>query len=216
MLSNTYRQSYLNPQKEIIKTKDPNNNYLSYFTPRRLTSEEIRDSILKISGELNAEIGGLPVMPEINMEVALEPRMIQFSLAPAYQASRTPKERNRRTIYTYRVRGQPNPFLEIFNQPNPNDSCEKRVTSTATPQAFTLMNSEIMSDRSIALALRIQKEADTMELKVKRAIQLTFGRVPNKNESKRLQNYIREMHQYHEAHHPTKKKYPVSIVRSLV
>ena len=216
MLSNTYRQSYFNPQKEIIKNKDPNNNYLSYFTPRRLTSEEIRDSILKISGELNTEIGGLPVMPEINMEVALEPRMIQFSLAPAYQASRTPKERNRRTIYAYRVRGQPNPFLEIFNQPNPNDSCEKRVTSTATPQAFTLMNSETMSDRSIALALRIQKEADTTELKVKRAIQLTFGRVPNKNESKRLQNYIREMHQYHKAHHPTKKQYPVSIVRSLV
>ena len=95
MLSKTYRQGYFNSQKEIINTKDPNNEYLSYFSPRRLTSEEIRDSILKMSGELNTEIGGVPVMPEINMEVALEPRMIQFSLAPAYQPSRTPKERNR-------------------------------------------------------------------------------------------------------------------------
>ena len=216
MLSKTYRQGYFNSQKEIIKTKDPNNEYLSYFSPRRLTSEEIRDSILKMSGELNTEIGGVPVMPEINMEVALEPRMIQFSLAPAYQPSRIPKERNRRTIYTYKVRGQPNPFLEIFNQPNPNQSCEKRVTTTATPQAFTLMNSETMSDRSIAMALRVEKEAETIELKVKKAIQLIFGRVPNKNESERLKKYIREMHQYHEHNQPKKKKYPVRIIRSLV
>lgn len=216
MLSKTYRQSYFNPEKDIIKTKDPNNDFLSYFTPRRLTSEEIRDSILKITGELNTEIGGVPIMPEINMEVALEPRMIQFSLAPAYQASITPKERNRRTIYTYKVRGQPNPFLETFNQPNSNDSCENRVTTTATPQAFTLMNSETMSDRSIAMALRIKKEAETLKLQIKKAVQHIFGRVPNQNELKRLQKYVIEMQQYHKDHEPIKKEYPVSIVRSLV
>ena len=75
--------------------------------------------MLVSSGELNREIGGLPIMPEINMEVALQPRMIQFSLAPAYQPSKWQKERNRRTIYAYRVRGQPDPFLELFNQPTP-------------------------------------------------------------------------------------------------
>ena len=216
MLSKTYRQGYFHPQRDLIDEKDPNNNYLSYFSPRRLTSEEIRDSILKITGELNMEIGGLPVMPEINMEVALEPRMIQFSLAPAYQASRTPKERNRRTIYSYKVRGQPNPFLETFNQPNPNDSCENRVTTSATPQSFTLMNSQTMSDRSIAMALRIEKEAETLELQVKRAVQLTFGRVPKKNESEKLQKYVSQMQNYHELNQPIKKDYPVTIVRSLV
>ena len=35
---------------------------------------------------------------DANMEVALQPRMIQFSLAPAYQPSPTPGERNRRTV----------------------------------------------------------------------------------------------------------------------
>ena len=39
----------------------------------------MRDSLLKATGELNPAIGGLPVMPEINMEMALQPRMIQFS-----------------------------------------------------------------------------------------------------------------------------------------
>ena len=86
--------------------------------PRRLTAEELRDGILKITGELNTEMGGVFIQPEINMEVALQPRMIQFSIAPAYQPSPRPEQRNRRSIYAYRVRGQADPFLEIFNQPN--------------------------------------------------------------------------------------------------
>ena len=61
-------------------------------------------------------------------------------LRQAYQPSRTPAERNRRTIYAYRVRGQADPFLEVFNQPNPNDSCEERVSESVTPQVFTLLN----------------------------------------------------------------------------
>ncbi len=48
--------------------------------------------MLKITGELNTEVGGLPVMPEINMEVALQPRMIQFSIAP--RSSAVPKSRS--------------------------------------------------------------------------------------------------------------------------
>ena len=127
------------------------------------------------------------------MEVALQPRMIQFSLSPAYQPSRTPSERNRRTIYAYRVRGQADPFLELFNQPNPNDSCEERVSESVTPQAFTLLNSDVMSDRAIALALRAEKEFDTLNLQVKRAVQLAFGRVPDKVEWERLKQYVTKM-----------------------
>ena len=94
------------------------------------------------------------------MEVALQPRMIQFSLAPAYQPSQTPDERNRRTIYAYHVRGQADPFTELFNQPNPNESCELRESAAVTPQVFTLLNSDLMTDRSIALALRLESETD--------------------------------------------------------
>ena len=167
MSSATYRQSGRHPNLDKLKNEDPNNNLFAYHPPRRLSAEEMRDSLLVASGELNRDQGGFPVMPEINMEVALQPRMIQFSLSPAYQPSRTPAERNRRTIYAYRVRGQANPFLELFNQPNPNDSCEDRVSESVTPQAFTLLNSQVMSDRSIALALRVEKEFDTLHLQVK-------------------------------------------------
>ena len=52
--------------------------------------------MLAITASLKTR-GGFPINPEINMEVALQPRMIQFSLAPAYQPDPTPEQRNRRT-----------------------------------------------------------------------------------------------------------------------
>ncbi len=216
MSSATYRQSGNHPQMTKLKNVDPDNRLLSYRVPRRLTAEELRDSLLQTTGELNVTLGGLPVMPEINMKVALQPRMIQFSLAPAYQPSRTPTERNRRTIYAYRVRGQANPFLELFNQPNPNNSCEQRDSAAVTPQAFTLFNSQVTSDRSIAMALRVEKEFNTLHLQVKRAVQLAFGRVPDQAEWQRLKHYVTKMQQYHAKHQPEEVKYPKSITRSLV
>ena len=216
MLSQTYRQSGRHPQLKKLQTEDPDNDLFAFHPPRRLTAEELRDSLLKATGELNPATGGLPVMPEINMEVALQPRMIQFSIAPAYQPSRTPDERNRRTIYAYRVRGQADPFLELFNQPNPNGSCEERDAATVTPQAFTLLNSDVMSDRSIALAQRVEKEMETLHLQVKRAVQLTFGRVPDKVEWGSLERYVLKMRAYHVKHPPEPVKYPTRITRSLV
>ena len=216
MLSQTYQQSGRHPQLKKLQTEDPDNDLFAYHPPRRLTAEELRDSLLKATGELNPAIGGLPIMPEINMEVALQPRMIQFSIAPAYQPSRTPVERNRRTIYAYRVRGQADPFLELFNQPNSNGSCEERDAAAVTPQAFTLLNSDVMSDRAIALALRVEKEKDTPHLQVKRAVQLAFGRVPDKTEWERLEQYVFKMRAYHAKHQPEPVKYPTRITRSLV
>ena len=216
MLSETYRQGTEHPKIEKLRNEDPENHLLAYREPRRLTAEELRDGMLVSTGELNREIGGLPVRPEINMEVALQPRMIQFSLAPAYQPSIWPKQRNRRTLYAYRVRGQPDPFLELFNQPNPNDSCEERVAESVTPQAFSLLNSDLMNDRAIALALRAEKEFDDLHMQVKRVVQLAFGRVPEKKEWDRLEKYVRKMRGYHLENKPQKPTYPTSITRSLV
>ncbi|MBT5715416.1 MAG: DUF1553 domain-containing protein [Opitutae bacterium] len=216
MTSNAYRMSTHHTQINQLRNTDPENRLLAYREPLRLSAEELRDSMLVSTGELNREIGGLPVMPEINMEVALQPRMIQFSIAPAYQPSQAPKVRNRRTLYAYRVRGQPDPFLELFNQPNPNDSCEERVSESVSPQAFTLLNSDLMNDRATALAIRINKETQDLHTQVKRAVQLVFGRVPSSQEWDRLEKYVMRMTSYHQSHKPKSKVYPTSITRSLV
>ncbi|RMG33223.1 MAG: DUF1553 domain-containing protein [Planctomycetota bacterium] len=216
MTSRAYRRASTHPQMEVVRQKDPDNKLLSYFSPRRLTAEEIRDAMLFVTGELNPAVGGLPVMPEINMEVALQPRMIQFSLAPAYQPSRTPEQRNRRTIYAYRVRGLPDPFLEVFNQPNPNDSCAMRDTAAVVPQVFTLLNSDMVNDRAIAFALRLKAFAAEPREQVIQGFRLAFGRMPDEEELQRMVKYIEDMRRYHSRVQPRPVVYPTKITRSLV
>ncbi len=100
MSSATYRQAgYTVPELERL---DPRNALLWRSPTRRLAAEEMRDAMLAITGELNPERGGPGVFPEINWEVAFQPRHIMGSVAPAYLPSRTPAQRNRRTIYTFR------------------------------------------------------------------------------------------------------------------
>lgn len=214
--SETWQQASEHPDRESLAISDPGNELLAVFAPRRLTAEELRDSMLAVSGELNREFGGVPVMPEINMEIALQPRMIQFSIAPAYQPSRTPAERNRRSIYAYRVRGQADPFLEVLNLPNPNESCETRDAAAVTPQAFTLMNSDVVDDRSIAFALRLQKESDSVSAQIRGAFRLVYGRTPSGDELTAIADYVGKMQSYHEQTSPDPIVYPTETTRSLV
>ena len=216
LTSKTYRQDSTNPSLDDLLTVDPDNNLFAYYPTRRLSAEELRDGMLRVTGELNPTAGGLPIKPEINMEVALQPRMIQFSLAPTYLPSRTPEERNRRSVYAYRVRGLANPFLETFNQPNPNDSCEMRDSASVSPQAFTLLNSDLMTDRSIAFALRLQEDSAELPEQLSRGFELAFGREPSDLENEKMLAYVKEMHSYHEDAYPEEREYPTEITQSLV
>ena len=142
--------------------------------------------------------------------------MIQFSLAPAYQPSRAPEMRNRRTVYAYQVRGQADPFTELFNQPNPNESCEVRESAAVTPQVFTLLNSDIINDRAVALALRVETDSGSLAEQVRRAFQLVLGRDVTQAELARSTQYVRDMQDYHATSEPTSRAYPTKITRSLV
>lgn len=216
MQSEAYQQASHHPDRERLAEQDPANHWLAYFPQRRLTAEEMRDAMLSASGELNRQVGGLPAMPEINMEVALQPRMIQFSLAPAYQPSATPAARNRRTLYAYRVRGQADPFLELFNQPNPNDSCELRDVAAVTPQAFTLLNSDMITDRSIAMAVDLQRATPSLTEQINQACLRTLGRPAANDEHDRLASYVADMVSYHRETAAPQGTYPTTITRSLV
>ncbi|MDF9799828.1 hypothetical protein OKW21_005091 [Catalinimonas alkaloidigena] len=213
--SEAYRRSGIHPEFEAVSNQDPDNLLLSYFSPRRLRAEELRDAMLQISGELNTTMGGLPVKPEINREVALQPRHIMGSIAPAYQPSPTPEERNRRSIYTYHYRGMPSPMLEVFNQPNPDISCEGRIASTVTPQVFTLFNSRNSHSRALAMAWRLEEEATTLEQKIERGIALAWNRDAQPQEVVSSEKYIQQMISYHEENTPIARSYPVKVERTM-
>ena len=215
MTSDAYQRASQHPAFEKIEAVDPNNALLTYFNPRRLSAEEMRDAMLKISGELNLTMGGLPVKPEINMEVALQPRHLMGSVSPAYQPSRTPAERNRRTVYAYRYRGLPDPLLEVFNQPTADVSCERRTSSTVTPQVFTLFNGQNTADRALAMASRLMQEAPSRKARIAQAIQEGWGREATAEEIARADVYIDKMVAYHVEHFQEPPLYPVEIERKM-
>ena len=215
MTSNAYRMSGEHPDREKIDRIDPDNDWLSYFNPRRLEAEELKDAMLFISGELNLKVGGFPVRPEINQEVAMQPRHTMGSIAPAYQPSRTPAERNRRAVYAEKYRTLIDPDLEVFNRPGADISCERREESTVTPQAFTLMNSHNTRARSLALAALLMKEDNNVETSISRAIKLIWCREPMAEDLERSKKYFDKMIAYHQEIEPVPITYPTSVKREM-
>ena len=216
MSSQAYQRASSHAQIDLLRQKDPDRKLLAVFEPRRLSAEELRDSMLAASGELNRERGGLPIRPEINREVALAPRMLQFSLAPAWQPSRTPEQRNRRSIYAYRVRGLADPLLEVFNKPGADESCERRDAPSVTPQVFALMNSEAVTNRSIAMALRLAREAAEPTKQIERGYELAMGDQPSAAIRDKLVEHYEKIVQYHRRHEPKPIDYPTRVTRSVV
>jgi mono/diheme cytochrome c family protein len=180
--SETYRRSSRYPDSDSLEKKDPKRLLYASFIPRRLVAEEIRDAMLLASGELNFKVGGIPARPDLNPEVAFQPRQIMGGTASVYEPDPLPSQRNRRTIYAEKIRGLRDPFLEAFNQPGPEASCELRQTSTVAPQALTLLNAEEVHDRTLAFAARLLKERKKEPAVIQRAFALALGRSASADE----------------------------------
>jgi len=182
MNSETYRRAAQHPDPKLLAERDPNGVSYAVFKPRRLGAEELRDSMLRVSGELNPALGGIPVRPEMNLEAALQPRQVMGTFAEAWQPSPRPAQRHRRSIYALKIRGQLDPFYEVFNAPSPDLSCEGRDASTVTPQVFSMFNSQASYDRALAFAARLLKETTDRESAITRAFQITYARAPQPSE----------------------------------
>ncbi|HIG28935.1 MAG TPA: DUF1549 domain-containing protein [Verrucomicrobiales bacterium] len=216
MSSEAYRRSSNHPDPELLTAKDPNGTAYAIFNPRRMTSAELRDSMLAVSAELNRQIGGIPNRPEMNLEQALQPRMVMGTFAPAWQPNPNPHQRHRRSLYALKLRGLRDPFMEVFNDPNPDLSCEARDASTITPQVFSLFNSQISLDRAVAFANRLMKEAGKPRRAIIRAFQLAYGRPPTLQERKLCMSHYREMKNRHSEMRIPRPNYPTRIVRQAV
>ena len=211
--SKTWQRSSIHPDRNHLAKVDPDNHLLAVFSPRRLDAEEIRDAMLMSSGELNYEMGGLPIRPEIHQEVALQPRHTMGSVAPAYQPSPTIQQRNRRTIYNLKLRGLANPLLDIFNQPSPNLSCERRSNSTVTPQVFMLFNDKFVRDRAIAIAHKLHKEKSSDA--IHDLFASIYKRIPTEQELNLSEEYLNQMTAYHKETDIPKLDYPKEIERQM-
>ena len=182
--SDAYCRSTKHPDRDQLDRADPQGTSYVVFKPRRLNAEELRDTMLAVSGELNPMVGGIPCRPEINPEIALQPRQVMGTIAAAWTPNPKPEQRHRRSIYVLRLRGLLDPAMEVFNSPPPDFSCERRNTSTVTPQVFSLFNGQNTHDRALAMAARILEETTTDREAIQRCFELALSRLPTAEEMK--------------------------------
>lgn len=182
MTSEAYRRSAKFSDPHVKLSREELEKAYAVFKPRRLSAEELRDAMLAATGELNRTLGGIPNRPEINLEAAMQPRQVMGTFASAWVPNPKPEQRHRRSLYALKLRGQSDPAMEVFNAPAPDFSCERRESSTVTPQVFALFNSQASQSRALALAKRILDETSDEKAAIERAFLLVLGRRPSENE----------------------------------
>jgi len=155
MTSDAYRRSSNVP--EAARQQDPANVLLSHMSRRRLQAEEIRDSILQVSGALNLKPGGMPVVPPLETE-----ELFGLIGKPenAWVVSDNVEEHFRRSVYLLSRRTFQQPMFEAFDSPDGILSCSRRNESTTAPQSLALLNSAFMQDQSRILAAKVQSVED--------------------------------------------------------
>lgn len=167
---------------------DPDNRLLWHFAQRRLSAEEIRDSMLAVSGLLNPRVGGPSVM------VPVDPELTQLLYKPAqWEVSRDPAEHRRRSIYLLAKRNLRLPFFETFDQPAMLASCGRRESSTHAPQALELLNGRLSNNLARAFADRLERETGgNRSALVERAYHLALGRGPTPGERELATTFLED------------------------
>ncbi len=164
MLSATYRQASQVTEKN--GTTAPAESYAA-FPRRRLSAEELRDSILAISGELDLVPGRGHPFPS-----AIKSAFTQHAPFSAVY------EHNKRSVYLMTQRNKRHPFLALFDGPDPNASTADRRTTTVPTQALYFLNAPFVHEKARSCAERlIAVQPDETE-RIRLAWRLTTGRAP--------------------------------------
>jgi hypothetical protein len=166
MLSAVYQQSAeVSPE---AKRLDSENTLLSHMNRQRIGFEALRDSMLAVSGKLDATVGGKSV------DITKQP----FT--------------GRRTIYGSIDRQNLPGMFRSFDFASPDTHTPQRFQTTVPQQALYLMNSPFAAEQARALAKRVEP-VTSPEGKVQALYRIAFARNPSKDESRLGVDFVRAM-----------------------
>ena len=131
LLSATWQQA--SDDRPACREKDAENRWYWRQNRQRLTFEEMRDSMLHVSGELEKRSGGVPIQ-----------------LAP------DDLENKARTIYSFVDRERLAEIYRVFDFPSPDITASNRSTTTVPQQSLFLLNSPFVIARAQALVERVR------------------------------------------------------------
>jgi hypothetical protein len=153
---------------------DPENRLFSHANRRRLSAEQIRDSILSVSGKLDLKEGGPNIggAGEIDANTSAA-QNVEYSYV--YSDAR-------RSVYTPAFRNKRLELFEVFDFGNINQSMSQRNTSTVAPQALYLLNHPFVTENAAATAARSANLPIELEERLGRAYVEVLCRRPSPRE----------------------------------
>ena len=186
MTSNTYRMSKRSVPAYVAE--DPENRLLWRVPFARLEVEAIRDSMLAVSGKLNATMFGpgmYPFVPKQALEGSSDPDKIWQPFNES--------EASRRTIYAFIKRSMIVPMLDVLDFCDTSRSSPKRINTSVAPQALTLFNGDFVNRQARHLAARLAREAGPdLKRQIEYAYRLCFARLPSTSELSSLLRFVDE------------------------
>jgi hypothetical protein len=181
--SAVYRQS--SAHRDRAAEIDSGNRLLWRMNRRRLSAEEIRDSILTVSGRLNPQMSG----PGYHLFEIEKPEH-----SPHYEYLKHDPDdpaSHRRAVYRFVVRSQPDPWMTILDCADSSQSTPRRDETLTSLQALSLLNNRFNLAMSEHFAARMAGASDDPHQQVLRAFSLVTGRSPDPGEQQQMTSYVR-------------------------
>ena len=185
VLSRTYQLASASSAEAIAA--DPANRWLWRHSPRRLEAEEIRDSILIVSGKLDHGA------PEGSAAKDLPVIEIRNNGEEASNLLTAAGQSTYRSVYLPLVRGVVPNALEVFDFAEQSLVTGKRANTTVAPQALFLLNDAFVRKYSLVLAESLQQNsAFTVAEKVASVYRLILNRQPQQAELQRAVAFVQD------------------------
>ena len=178
--SAAYQQSSVRSESDT----DTENHYWGRMSVRRLEAEAIRDAMLVVSGMRTQVMYGpsSPVNPDEFGQVVIGTATRDGNGIMVTKSEDTP-EKFRRSLYIQVRRSLPLGMLEPFDLAAVSPNCDRRASSTVTPQSLLMMNNEVVLTLAERFAVRVEREVGSEPAaQVTRAWLLAFGVQPDQNE----------------------------------
>jgi ParB-like chromosome segregation protein Spo0J len=184
VLSRTYQ---LSSQGDASNAKvDPSNRFQWRHAPRRLEAEEIRDSILAVSGDLNRKpISGSAAKDLPVIEIRNNGPEAKNLLTAAVQS-------NHRSVYLPLARGITPNVLQVFDIAEQGMVTGKRTNTTVAPQALFMLNDNFVRMYSSVVATRLQAETRPSEdSRIALIYRRILQRQPSADEIKNARDFLK-------------------------
>ncbi len=176
LTSEAYRRSGHNMAESALV--DPGNTWLWKFSRRRLSAEEIRDTVLAVSGDLDLTPGASHPFPDS--------KKWDYTQHNPFQAVYDHKQRS---VYLMTQRIKRHPFLALFDGADTNSSSPQRYTTTVATQSLFFMNDPFIHAQAKRLAEKLM-ELSNDEARLEQACMLLYGRTYTAREFEINQRFL--------------------------